>query len=63
VFCNLKLAIARAFHACGAADIIAETYSDDDDDAIVKQPVYFGGPFVTDDVLCRRLDDRLSGYS
>ena len=46
-------------HACGAADIIAEMYGDDDDDAIVNQPVYLGGPFVSDDVLFHRLDDQL----
>jgi hypothetical protein len=45
--------------ACGAADIIKEMYGDDDDDAIVNQPVYIGGPFVSDDILFRRLDDRL----
>jgi len=61
VYCNLKLALARALHACGAADVIAELYGDDDDDeAIVTQPVYFGGPFVADDTLFRRLEDRLS---
>jgi len=65
-FCNLKLAIARALHACGAAGIIAETYGDNDDDnedAIITQPVYFGGPFVSDDILCRRLNNRLSFYA
>ena len=47
-------------HGCGAADIIREMYGDDDDeDAIVNQPVYMGGPFVSDDILLRRLDDRL----
>jgi hypothetical protein len=47
-------------HACGAADIIAEWYGDDDDnEAIVNQPVHLGGPFVSDDVLFRRVDDRL----
>jgi len=57
----MKLAVARALHACGAADIIAEMYGDDDDDeAIVSQPAYFGGAFVSDDVLFRRLEDRLS---
>ena len=63
-YCNLKLAIARVMNACGAADIIAEMYGDDDDDdeAIVTQPVYMGGPFVSDDVLFRRLDDRLLGF-
>ena len=39
-------------------------YGDDDDnEAIVDQPVYLGGPFVSDDVLFRRLDDRLLTYS
>ena len=61
-FCNLKLAIARALHACGAADIIAKTYGDNDDETIVTQPIYFGGPFVSDDILCRRIDDILSSY-
>jgi hypothetical protein len=61
-YCNIKLAVARAMHACGAADIIAEMYGDDledDDEAIVSLPVYLGGPFVSDDALFRRLDDRL----
>ena len=59
-YCNIKLAIARVMHGCGAADIIREMYGDDDDeDAIVNQPVYMGGPFVSDDILLRRLDDRL----
>ena len=48
-------------HACGAADIIAEMYGDNnDDDAIVNQPVYLGEPFVSDDVLFRRLEDRFT---
>jgi hypothetical protein len=59
---NLKLAIARALHACGAADIIAEIYGNDDDDDLAVQPVYFSGPYVSDEVLCRRLDDRLAPY-
>jgi len=59
-YCNIKLAIARVIHACGAADIIAEMYGDDhDDEAIINQPVYFGGPFVSDDALFRRLEDQL----
>jgi hypothetical protein len=59
-YCNIKLAIARVMHACGAADIIAEMdWDNDDDEAIVNQPVYFGGPFVPDDTLFRRLEDRL----
>jgi hypothetical protein len=61
-YCNIKLAIARAMHACGAADIIAEMdWDDDDDKTIDNQPVYFGGPFVPDDTLFRRLENRLLG--
>ncbi|KIM37495.1 hypothetical protein M413DRAFT_30953 [Hebeloma cylindrosporum] len=59
-YCNIKFAIARAIHACGAADIIAEMdWDDDEDEAIVNQPVYFGGPFVPDGTLFRRLENRL----
>lgn len=59
-YCNLKLALARALHACGAADVITQLYGDDDDDeAVLTQPVYLGGPLVSDDILFRRLDDRL----
>jgi hypothetical protein len=61
-YCNLKLAIGRALCACGAADIIDEVYFDDDDDFFVTQPSYFGGPFVSDEFLYRRIDDRLSSY-
>jgi len=62
-YCNIRLAIARIMHACGASDMIAEIYGDDDDDdeAIIDQPVYMGGPFVSDDILFRRLNDRLVG--
>ena len=49
-------------NACGAADIIAEMYGDDDDEAIITQPVYMGGPIVSDDVLFRRLNDRLLDF-
>jgi len=61
LFCNTRLAIARVMHACGASDLIDELYGDDDDEeeAIVTQPVYLGGPFVSDDILLRRLHDRL----
>jgi hypothetical protein len=60
LFCNLKLALTCAMHACGASDLIAELYGDDDDDEeIVNQPVYLGGLFVSDDILFHRLHDRL----
>ncbi|KIM36522.1 hypothetical protein M413DRAFT_288172 [Hebeloma cylindrosporum] len=60
LYCNIKLAVARAMNACGAADIIAEMdWDHDDDEAIINQPVYLGGPFVPDDTLFRRLEDRL----
>ena len=59
-YCNMKLAIVRAMHACRTADIISEMdWDNDDDEAIVNQSVYFGGPFVPDDTLFRRLEDRL----
>ncbi|KAJ3569579.1 hypothetical protein NP233_g4960 [Leucocoprinus birnbaumii] len=55
-YCNIKLALARAVHACGVADIIAEMDWDiDDDEAIVNLPVYFGGPFIPDDILFQSL--------
>ena len=62
-YCNMKLATACAINACGAADIIASMdWDNDDDEAILNQPVYFGGPFVPDDTLLRRLEDRLVDY-
>jgi len=61
-YCNLKLAIARAMHACGAADIIDEIYAYDHEENFIELPTYFGGPFVADEDLCRRLDDGLAPY-
>jgi hypothetical protein len=55
-FCNLKLALARVMHACGTSGIIDEIYGGD---AMTTQPVYLGGPYVSDDMLFRRLHDRL----
>jgi len=47
-------------YAAGASGLIDELYGDgDDDEAIINQPVYLGGSFVTDDTLFRRLYDRL----
>ena len=63
-YCNIKLALARAMHACGVADIIAEMDWDVDDDKVIdNQPVYFGGPFVPDDTLFRRLENRLLSWA
>ena len=54
---------AANLNACGAADIISEMYGDDDDDEVITtQPVYMGGPIVSDDVLFRRLNDRLLDF-
>jgi len=60
-FCNLKLAIARAVHACGPSEIMDQLYGndDDDDEAIMTLPVYLSGPCVSDDALFRRIDNRL----
>ena len=65
-YCNIKLALARALHACGAADVIDDAYKDDDDvykddddEALATQPVHFGGPFVSEDLVLRRPEDRL----
>jgi hypothetical protein len=58
-YCNIKLALARALYACGAADVIDDVYKDDDDEALATHPVYFGGPFVSEDLILRRLEDRL----
>ena len=60
-FCNLRLAISRVLRASGAAAII-DKYLKDDEDIFQAQPSYFGGPFVSDELLSRRLDDRLSLY-
>ena len=48
-YCNIKLAVTCAMNACGAADIIAKMYRDsDDNETIINQPLYMGGPFVSD---------------
>ena len=57
MICNLHLAVARVSHACGASEVFDQFLDDDDDDAC-DVPVYFGhgGPFVSDDVLMRKLE-------
>lgn len=53
------IAIARVLHASGASGLFAELYGDDDDDeAIVNQPVYLDGPLVSDDTYFASRVDR-----
>ena len=52
MICNLHLGVS---HACGASEVFDQFLDDDDDDAC-DVPVYFGGPFVSDDVLMRKLE-------
>jgi hypothetical protein len=62
-FYNLKLAVARATYACGASEMVDKMcaeHDDDEDEAIESFPVYLGRPYVADDALFRRLDNRLS---
>ena len=54
--CNLHLAVCRVSHACGASETFDQFVGEEDDDAFQYVPVYFGGPFVSDDVLMRRLE-------
>ena len=58
-YCNIKLALACALYACGVVDVIDNVYKDDDDEALTTQPVYFGGPLVSENLVLRRLEDRL----
>lgn len=38
-YCNLHLAIARVYHACGAADIVTKLYGNDvDSDSLTLAP-------------------------
>jgi len=53
--CNLHLAVARVFAASGAAEVF-DKYLDDDYMDMSDIPVYFGGPFFSDDKLIRRLE-------
>ena len=55
MICNLHLAIARVSYASGASEVFDQFLDDDDEDAC-DVPVYLGGPFVSDDVLMRRLE-------
>ena len=53
--CNLHLAVCRVSYACGVSEIF-DQFLDDEDDAGFQVSVYFGGPFVSDDVLMRKLE-------
>ena len=57
--CNLHLAVARVFAASGAAEVF-DKYLDDDERDFTGVPVYFGGPWVADDVLMRKLEAAVS---
>jgi len=53
--CNLHLAVARVFAASGAAEVF-DKHLDDDECGFTGVPVYFGGPFVADEVLMHKLE-------
>ncbi|KAI6122895.1 hypothetical protein EDD16DRAFT_1569460 [Pisolithus croceorrhizus] len=53
--CNIHLAVCRVSYACGASEIF-DQFLDNEDDEGCQVPVYFGGPFVSDDVLMRKLE-------
>ena len=53
--CNVRLAVCRVSYACGASEIF-DQFLDDEDDEGFQVPVYFGGPFVSDNVLMRKLE-------
>ena len=54
MICNLHLAVARVSHASGASEVF-DQFLDDDEDAC-NVPIYFGGPFMSDDVLMCKLE-------
>lgn len=56
--CNLHLAVSRVSYACGASEIFDQFINDEDDEGY-ELPVYFGAPFVPDDVLMRKLETSL----
>jgi hypothetical protein len=56
--CNLHLAVARVFAASGAAEVF-DKYLGNDEDDLTDAPVFFGGPFIPDDVLTLALVHRL----
>jgi hypothetical protein len=47
--CNLHLALARVSAACGASEVFDKYLDEDGGDDGWHFPVYFGGPFVSDD--------------
>jgi len=44
-YCNIKLALARAMNACGAADIIAKMYGGDDNNEARQSACLLGWTF------------------
>lgn len=55
MICNLRLAVARVSCDSGASEIFDQFLDDDIEDAC-DVPIYFGGPFMSDDVLMRKLE-------
>ncbi|KAI6117319.1 hypothetical protein EDD17DRAFT_1881031 [Pisolithus thermaeus] len=56
--CNIHLAVCRVSYACGASEVF-DQFLDDEDDEGYQVPVYFGGPFVSDNILMRKLETLL----
>ena len=52
--CNLHLALAWVSYESGAVEIFDEFISDEDEDGM-QVPVYFGSPFVSDDIFMCQL--------
>ena len=44
-YCNLRLAISRALHACGAADIITKYLDDEEEKVYLAQSSYWSKQF------------------
>lgn len=54
-YCNIRLAISHALHACGVANVITEIYGDDDGDEGYRRPVCL----LLVDLLVPMTSDRL----
>ena len=52
-FCNLKLAVARVLYASGAFEVIDRF--EEDMDGLAGEPMYFGSPNFSDELLLDRI--------